>query len=151
MVNYTANLWQESINGEYQADGFPSGPKVSLTKLLFPPNTSRIVETTTMSLFYPNNIMNAFLYRLDNSRFVSPLCACEAGEQDGWHILTECPLGDTAKQTQIKQMIEAADHHGAEFEVSHLLVSWIRTPTLLSLATQLTEEAMWFLRTEITL
>ena len=149
MDSYTVHIWQESINREYQADGFPNGPKVSVAKLVFSPSISRTVETVTLSLFYPNNLLNAFLHRFDNSRYTSPLCACKTADQDGWHILMECPLLNRIKQAKIKSMIISNNHHGAEFEVTHLLVSWLRTPSLLTLAAELTEEALGYLRTEI--
>ena len=79
-------LWQESMNKQFQLDGF----YVCCTKLVFPTNTSRKIETLVLSFLYPNNLMNEFLYRYDKSEFFSPLCVCEEGEQNSKHLLVDC-------------------------------------------------------------
>ena len=151
MNKYAEHIWQDTINREYQTEGFPEGPKVSLKKLEFPSNTSRKLETMTLSLFYPNNLLNVFLNHFNSSRFTSPMCTCQTGEQDSWHLLTECPLLNSVKQSEIRSMIAESPHHGSEFEECHLLVSWLRTPNFLNIAAELMEEAMAFVRSEIVL
>ena len=74
---YSEMLWQESMDKQSQLDGFNDSPKVSCTKLVFPTNTSRKIETLVLSFLYPNNLMNEFLYRYNKSEFFSPLCVCE--------------------------------------------------------------------------
>ena len=151
MDKYTVCIWQDSIDREFQHDGFPSGPIVSTEKIKFPCKTSRKVETLTLSLFYPNNLLNAFLHHYNRTRFASPLCLCGRREQDNWHILTECPLIDSTRRTEIRSIIERTSYHGEDFEKSHLLVSWIREPQFLQLATEIACEAMKFVYTEITI
>ena len=73
MKHYSEQLWQFSINSQYQLEGYTEAPTVSVTKLKFPPKTSRQLETLFLSLFYPNNIMNKFLHRCKSSKFVPPL------------------------------------------------------------------------------
>ena len=58
MKHYSEQLWQSSINSQYQLEGYTEAPTVSATKLKFPPKSSRQLETLFLSLFYPNNIMN---------------------------------------------------------------------------------------------
>ena len=79
------------------------------------------------------------------------MCICNNGEQDGWHILTECPLLNSDKQEQIKSLILGQPYHGTEFEECHLLASWLRMPNLLMLATRVMEEALQFVQSEIVL
>ena len=74
-------LWQESMDKQFQLDGFNDSPKVSCTKLVFSTNTSLKIETLLLSVFYPINLMNDFLYCYDKSEFFSPLCVCEKGEK----------------------------------------------------------------------
>ena len=79
------------------------------------------------------------------------MCDCGNGEQDGWHILTECSILTGDKQEQIKCLIPENPYHGTEFEESHLAASWLRVPNLLNLVTELMEDAVGFLRSEIVL
>ena len=69
---YSEMLWQESMDKQSQLDGFNDSPKVSCTKLVFPTNTSRKIETLVLSFLYPNNLMNEFLYRYNKSEFFHP-------------------------------------------------------------------------------
>ena len=76
MKHYREKLLQSSISSQYQLEGFTEAPRVSTTKLQFPPKTSRQLETLFLSLFYSNNIMNEFLHR--------------QGEQNSFHLLIFC-------------------------------------------------------------
>ena len=61
MKQYTESVWQGLINNQCQLEGCSAAPQVSLSKLVFPKDSSREVETLTLSLFYPNNLLLSFL------------------------------------------------------------------------------------------
>ena len=60
---YTVHLWQDIAPNEYLIDGRSTIPTVSCDVLNFK-FTSRKVETLSLSLLYPNNLLNSFLFTL---------------------------------------------------------------------------------------
>ena len=67
---YTQVLWERSVKIEYQLEGKHHYPSPRCSNLPIPLNTSRESEVKLMSLFYPNNLFNSFLYSV--SRVASP-------------------------------------------------------------------------------
>ena len=63
MELYIEHLWQILLKNQYQIEGCTEAPNVNSEKLVFPPNTTRLLETLVMSLFYPNNLLFDFLNR----------------------------------------------------------------------------------------
>ena len=90
MKHYSEQLWQSSINSQYQLEGYTEAPTVSATKLKFPPKSSRQLETLFLSLFYPNNIMNV-------------------GEGRKIHLpayYTDCPDVQADKRKKMSELLE---------------------------------------------
>ena len=149
---YSEMLWQESMDKQFQLDGFNDSPKVSCTKLVFPTNTSRKIETLVLSFLYPNNLMNEFLYRYDKSEFFSPLCVCEEGEQNSKHLLVDCCQVDVEKRTAMRDILECTPfHHLSDYGANQFLISWSRIPEFFALLIDIVKEAEELLRFEIVL
>jgi len=154
MKHYSEQLWQSSINSQYQLEGYTEAPTVSTTKLKFPPKTSRQLETLFLSLFYPNNIMNEFLHRFNSSKFDSPLCECGRGEQNSLHLLIFCPDIQLKKRNSMSELLISHPLHNIlnqGYGGNSMLISWSRLHKFFDLAVEITRDAEQFLRTEIKL
>ena len=87
---YIEMLWYNKLKNEFLTDGNQYVPKPSCNKLPIPENTSRKEEVLLMSLMYPNNLFNDFLYR-HTYQVPSPLCQiCSQQEETPYHIILEC-------------------------------------------------------------
>ena len=72
---YIEHLWQILLNSQYQIEGcLYRSTKCKLREISVPPNTTRLLETLVMSLFYPNNLLFDFLNRY-NPIYCVPLLA----------------------------------------------------------------------------
>jgi hypothetical protein len=110
MKRYTEKLWQESITNQLNYEGWATIPRVSTENLKFPRGTSREEEVKVMSLFYKNNLLNAFLFTTQKKQCESPLCVCGLEEQTAFHILTNCQLvEDDVRQDIINRMLRWND------------------------------------------
>ena len=87
---YSECLWSSSIKHEYQFEGFSTFPHPSCHPIPLVRNTTRSMEVLTMSLFYPNNLLNGFLSRTNNEQFTDPLCHCRDAIQTASHIILDC-------------------------------------------------------------
>ena len=146
-------LWQSKSNSIYQLDGYQEAPKVYLAKLAAPSNLSRKIETLTMSLFYPNNLLAPFLYRYDSTRFTSPLCPCGRGEQTASHILLHCKYTGPKIHSEASKFLNENQFHppSAIAVQTPLLLSWSRIPGFLQLCIDAVEKIQHLLVTEISL
>ena len=71
-------------------EGDPHVPKPKYMKLPIPQNTSRREEVLLMNMFYPQNLLNSFVYRHTYCE-ESPLCPrCKLHEQTAFHVIYEC-------------------------------------------------------------
>ena len=87
---YTEKIWQDQLTNQCLVDGDPHIPKPKYTKLPIPHNTSRRDEVLLMSMFYPQNLLNSFVYRHTYSE-ESPLCPrCKLYEQTPFHVIHDC-------------------------------------------------------------
>ena len=112
---YTEAIWshisknQQIMNGELVLANPQRCP------IPIPTDTDRKEEVLLLSLFYPNNLMNSFVYR-HTFNAESPLCPrCNHKEQTAYHVIMECN-SHLQKITPITHKIlgeEAAraDHH----------------------------------------
>lgn len=149
---YSESLWQTSMDCQFQLEGFSDSPKVSVSKLKFPPKTTREAETITLSLFYPNNLMNEFLYRYNNTTYNSPNCCCGHGCQNSQHILLHCRHIDAEKRSRMSEFLEVNSTHSDDtYGGNAFLITWSRIPTFFSLCMEIMNEASSFLRSEIEL
>ena len=96
---YTEKIWQEKLNNQGILDGDPHIPKPQYMKMPIPHNTSRREEVLLMSMFYPQNLLNSFVYRHTHST-ESPLCPrCMLQEQTPFHVIYEC--NDICEELQV--------------------------------------------------
>ena len=87
---YTEKIWQDKLTNQGILDGDPHIPKPRYMKLPIPQNTPRREEVLLMSMFYPQNLLNSFVYRHTYST-ASPLCPrCNVQEQTPFHVVYEC-------------------------------------------------------------
>ena len=92
MEQFTEVLWQECVKNQLMNEGWPSFPQVSCRPLPLPIGLDRELEVLVMSLFYPNNLLNSFLFKVDKRTWTSPLCNCLKEEQNALHLLTGCDI-----------------------------------------------------------
>ena len=58
--------------------------------LSFDSFVNRKTETLCLSFFYPNNLLNSFLFDKFPDAYDTPLCECVESDQTMCHILFEC-------------------------------------------------------------
>ncbi len=110
MKAYTKKVWQESLNNRLSNEGWVDIPIVSLDPLVFPLGTARDDEVRVMSMFYKNNLLNAFLFKTESTQCPSPMCACLEEEQTPFHLLTSCGLVDNeVKDEAVNKMLRWND------------------------------------------
>ena len=95
---YTEMLWYKKLQNEFLSEGIQHTIKPSCKNLPIPKNTTR-KEVLLMSLMYPNNLFNDFLYR-HTYQVESPLCQnCHQQEETPYHIILQCSnRADEARQ-----------------------------------------------------
>ena len=59
-----------------------------------------------MSMLYPNNLLNSFLYRTDKDKFPTPLCSCGEEEQTAHHVLFRCKHSDPDIKEEMFYMLK---------------------------------------------
>ena len=150
---YLETLWQNTTNIQYQNEGFNDAPKVSATKLKLPNNTSRQAETLLLSMFYPNNLMNEFLYRYDSTKFAFPMCSCGLGEQNSTHIILNCGFIDAKTRLKMHHLLDNNQLHPlyGNYNTNVFLISWSRIPEIIHLCQKIMKEAIKFLRLKVIL
>ena len=90
ILKYTETMWYSSVKNEFSMEGISHPPKPSCSKLPIPRDTTRREEVLLMSLMYPNNLFNDYLYR-HTYQVPSPLCQnCQQQEETPYHIILEC-------------------------------------------------------------
>lgn len=148
MKTFTELMWQNMISVQYQMEGFQTAPKVSCNKLKIPFGVSRELETLLLSLFYPNNLFNGFLYRFNKLVYTTPLCSCKTDVQTPLHILLDCPKVDICKRSTISEILDISSN--ADYGYITLL-DHIRDFSFISSCIEVLEEAKLFLRVDIQL
>ena len=87
---YVEKLWLEKLKNQALLNGELNVPTPSCQKLPIPDHTTREDEVLLMSLFYPQNLFNSFVYR-HTYQTESPLCSrCTSKEETPFHIVYEC-------------------------------------------------------------
>ena len=105
---YTVHLWQDIATNEYLIDGRSTIPTVLCDVLNFK-YTSRKMETLSLSLLYPNNLLNSFLFTQFPSCCNTPLCGCGSGVQSLFHVVFECNCSENSHNT-INQLIVTCEN-----------------------------------------
>ena len=87
---YTEKLWASTCRNKQLMTGELAIAIPSCSPLPIPTHTDRREEVLLMSLFYPNNMMNSFVYR-HTYNVESPLCRrCKVKEETPYHVIMEC-------------------------------------------------------------
>ena len=87
---YTEYLWSKSVRNQQLMAGETVVAIPKCDPIPIPIKTDRSDEVLLMSLFYPNNLMNSFVYR-HTYNTESPLCPkCEENEEAPYHVIMEC-------------------------------------------------------------
>ena len=91
MINhYTENiLWKATLINQYRFEGLSDTPIPSCNRIAIPKHTPRKTEVLLMSIFYKNNLLKSFLYKV--GRAESPMCTqCGLSEETADHLLFTC-------------------------------------------------------------
>ena len=101
ITKYMEELWYSKLRNEFLTEGLRT-PKPSCSSLPIPQNTTRKQEVILMSLMYPNNLFNDFLWR-HTYQIPSPLCQkCQLSEETPYHIILQC----ATRANEARQMLE---------------------------------------------
>ena len=104
---YSEFMRQGYINNIYQMEGECRIPTVSCQSLHVPVYTTRDQEVLFMSLFYKNNLIEAFLYSI--KRADSPLCLCGVEAQTAVHALLRCSLVLNINKAELYESLGGID------------------------------------------
>ena len=87
---FTEDLWYKKLRNEFTSEGLQYTPKPSCSSLPVPRDISRKEEILLMSMMYPNNLLNDFLWR-HTYQVQSPLCQmCNSHEETPYHVILQC-------------------------------------------------------------
>ena len=87
---FTEQLWSSTSRNQQLYEGELAYATASCKPLPIPSNTTRSDEVLLMSIFYPNNLMNSFVYR-HTYNAESPLCSrCHHEEESAYHVIMQC-------------------------------------------------------------
>ena len=105
ITDYTESIWHTKLRNQFLMEGEFHIPKPSCSRLPVPLGTPRTDEVIVMSLMYPQNLMNSFVYR--HTYIVeSPLCPrCGREEQTPYHVIWECNDHHDALQGIMRDII----------------------------------------------
>ena len=139
MVNkFIEYKWQRSIQNEFQLEGFANVPRPKCSPLPISPRATREVEVLTMSIMYPNNLLNNFLHRVNSEKFPSPLCSCGEDIQTAQHVMFRCNLvEDTLKAEAHNLLVQAVGEHEAEIDCSIPLLNASRNKRFMEITNQI--------------
>ena len=143
---YTESIWFNKLRNVNLSEGDPHIPRPSCSKLPIPADTSRDEEVLLMSLFYPQNLFNSFVYRHTYCE-ESPLCpTCTISEQTAHHVICVC----NNHSEEIRQTVrELVGEQELQQEDTTTLLNCSRDKTFLQLCLQTLREGNF--RTHITL
>ena len=102
---YTENQWQKSLINEFQLEGYTNIPRPKCSPLPIDSTVSREVEVLTMSLMYPNNLLNSSLHHINSDKFPSSLCSCGEDVQTAKHLLLQCKLVEDALKAEAHDLL----------------------------------------------
>ena len=144
--NYTEIVWLNKLRNQGLMNGEPHVPKPRCSKIPIPINTQRDQEVLLLSLFYPQNLMNSFVYRHTYCA-ESPLCPqCNMNEQTPYHVICEC---NQYKEELQQVIIETVGEDEYLQRDSITLLNCSREPRFIHLCLQVLQEGDF--RTKINL
>ena len=88
-------------------------PKPSCSPLPLDRCMSRKSEVMVMQMLYEQNLLNAFLYKIQRPEVISALCHCEKAEQTSYHVVLQCEKVDADLRSQAElqlSLVEGTPH-----------------------------------------
>ena len=102
---YIENLWHNKLKNEFLTEGIQYSPKPKCESLPVPKDTTRKEEVLLMSLMYPNNLFNDFVWR-HTYQVQSPLCQkCHTQEETPYHIILQCSNRTTEARNYLQEIM----------------------------------------------
>jgi len=132
---------------------------VSCKRLSFNSYVPRHLESLTLSLLYPNNLLNLFLYQHFPMLFCSPLCDCGLTVQSVFHVVFECRGQYSVDCRSVESVKSILGGHDICSQYAYMLpedfctvlLNHSRDPVFMLLLLQRVQECQPFLQTHITL
>ena len=147
---FIEHKWQKCIQNEFQLEGFANAPRPKCSPLPISTTASRDLEVLTMSMMYPNNLLNSFLHRVNNEKFPSPFCSCGEEIQTAQHVLFQCNLvEDTLKSEAYNILVQTVGEEEAAMDCSIPIINASRNKRFLDIANQILENQINNLNTNI--
>ena len=142
---YVEKLWLEKLCNQATAEGEQNVPKPQYQKLPIPNNTTRDEEVQLMSLFYPQNLFNSFVYR-HTYQAESPLCStCKTEEETPFHVIYEC----NSKSTEIRNIVDKIAGEDTKYADTNTLLKCSRNEKFIKLCLEVLKQGKY--RKEINL
>ena len=153
---YTENLWQGSVVNQWLCEGRNTIPQVSCDLVALNRFIPRNIETLTLSMLYPNNLLNQFLFEHFPAICNSPVCDCNESVQSLFHVAFECNVNSSNnKQTihQLKSICNFQDSFNnlSPEDLSTLFLNYSRDKNFMSLLVKRIFECLPFLKCNISL
>ena len=111
IIKYTEYLWKKTLQNQLQLEGhnYILDPKCSPIQI---PKLSREEEVLLISMFYPNNLLNASLHNVNPDKFPNPICTCGEEHQTAFHILFHCRNVVQQKKDQAAYLLKTIAGEG---------------------------------------
>ena len=134
---YTEKIWSTYLRNEFNLDGLQHVPKPSCSGLPIPNNTKREEEVVFMSLLYPNNLFNSFIYQ-HTYLIESPLCRrCHQLEETPYHIILQCSERSAEARMFLGQVISEEE---LQMEDTITLLNGSRHPPFVKICLQILQQ-----------
>ena len=159
MINcYVEFKWQSRVDNQWLLNGYSMAPIVSCEILSFDSFVNRKTETLCLSFFYPNNLLNSFLFDKFPDVCSTPLCGCGESDQTMCHILFECKgslsmPSDAAHQLR-ERICEAETNCFSNMHVQDfctILLNHSRDKGFMSLLSERIQECTCYLKSSVKL
>ena len=135
---YIEKLWHEKLINQARMDGDQNIPKPSCHKLPIPDKTTREEEVQLMSIFYPQNLFNSFVYR-HTYQTESPLCSrCKLYEETPFHVIYECSCNNYKEK--IQKLVDKIVGEDAQYQDCTTLLNCSRNEEFLKVCLQVIKQ-----------
>ena len=135
---FTEHLWSSTSRNQQLFEGELAYTNPSCKPLPIPIHTDRSDEVLLMSIFYPNNLMNSFVYR-HTYNAESPLCSkCQKMEETAYHVIMQCNNQSQRIQDIVFGVI---GENAAGIEHTNTLLNCSREPQFIKCALGILKDA----------
>ena len=147
IIKYTEHLWKRTFQNQLQLEGhnYTLDPKCSPIQI---PKLSREEEVLLISMFYPNNLLNASLHNVNPDKFPNPICTCGEEHQTAFHVLFSCSNVPQQKRDEAAYLLETIVGE-VEFATQHIiaLLKAIQNKKFILTINEIVKQQMPHLRT----